>query len=29
VLNVVIRTIDDDELERLGRSDRRAPKRVH
>jgi hypothetical protein len=29
VLEVIIRTIDENELERLGRSDRRAPKRVH
>ena len=29
VLNVFIRTIDDDELEALRDSDRRAPKRVH
>ena len=29
VLNVVIRTIDDDELEALRESDRRAPKRTH
>ena len=29
VLDVIIRTIDDDELEALRESDRRAPKRVH
>ena len=29
VLEVIIRRIDDDELEGLRRSDRRAPKRVH
>jgi hypothetical protein len=29
VLEVIVRTIDENELERLRRSDRRAPKRVH
>ncbi len=29
VLNVIIRTIDDDEIEALRDCDRRAPKRVH
>jgi hypothetical protein len=29
VLNVVIRTIDDDELEALRDADHRAPKRAH